>query len=199
MAVADNEKLMTHLGQAFLDYGYDQATMVALARACDLTRRALYNHFSNKEEAFREMLRWRHGIEIEAGLQAGKQAVASGATAVGALVAVFDARYGEARRNLERSPHALEINHEAFRRCRDIMSASTENFQERLAQFIDYLAAHNLLQLKAGITRNDAAQLLADGARGVNQSLPARSSVTLAERYERMCDALLCGCAESKP
>ena len=32
-------------------------------------------------------------------MRAGHQAVASGATAVGAIVAIFDVRYGEARRD----------------------------------------------------------------------------------------------------
>jgi hypothetical protein len=40
------------------------------------------------------------------------------------------------------------------------------------------------------------AQYLADGARGVNQSLPPRPAVTLAERYRKMSAAVLYGCAE---
>ena len=76
------------------------------------------------------------------------------------------------------------------------MSASAEAFQAQLAEFIGYLASRGLLQLKAGVSLDGAARLLADGARGVNQTLPIRSSFNLPERYERMCDALLYGCAE---
>ncbi len=191
-----DEKMLRRLREAFLDYGYEQPTMIALAKACDLTRRALYHHFSSKEEAFREMIRWRHGVEIEAGLAAGRLRLAQGAGAVEAVVAVFDARYGEARRDLERSPHALELNREAFARCHDVMSQSAVDFQLRLAGFLAEIADNGGLRLKPGASFDAMAQLLADGARGVNQSLPARPSSGLPERYRGMCEALLFGCAE---
>lgn len=196
MRERSDEKMMARLRQAFLDYGYEQPTMIGLAKACDLSRRALYHHFRSKEDAFREVLRWRHGLEIEAGLAAGERRIAEGASVVEAIVAVFDARYGEARRDLERSPHALEINREAFHRCHDIMSESAATFQARLAAFLERLAARGLLRLKPGVGFDETAQLLADGARGVNQTLPLRSSFNLAERYFSMCQALLYGCAE---
>lgn len=188
--------LFGRIRQAFLDHGYDQLTMIGLAKACDLTRRALYHHFNGKEEAFREMLRWRHQIEIAAGLAAGDRVVAEGGGALNAIVEIFDARYGAARRDLERSPHASEINHEAFRRCRDIMVDSAESFQEELATFLRKLAERDLLHLRASYTPGDVAQLLADGARGVNQTLPPSPADTLPQRYMRMCAAVLYGCAQ---
>jgi AcrR family transcriptional regulator len=196
MRERSDEKLMLRLRQAFLDFGYEQPTMIGLAKACDLSRRALYHHFRSKEDAFREMLRWRHGFEIEAGLEAGGRRIAEGAGAVEAIAAVFDARYGEARRDLERSPHALEINREAFQRCHDVMSESAAVFQSRLTAFLERLADLGLLRPKPGVGLDAIAQFLADGARGVNQTLPLRSSFNLPERYLRMCEALLYGCAE---
>ncbi|HXT09281.1 MAG TPA: helix-turn-helix domain-containing protein [Roseiarcus sp.] len=187
---------MPRLRQAFLDHGYEQLTMIGLAKACDLSRRALYHHVRSKEDAFRAMLRWRHSREIEAGIEAGERRIAGGASAVEAIAAVFDARYGEARRDLERSPHALEINREAFHRCHDVMSESAAAFQARLAAFLGELENRNLLRLKPGADFAQVAQLLADGARGVNQTLPLRSSFDLAERYLSMCEALFYGCAE---
>jgi AcrR family transcriptional regulator len=193
---ARRDKLMGRIRQAFLDHGYDQLTMIGLAQACDLTRRALYHHFNGKEEAFRQMLRWRHRIEIAAGLAAGDRVVAEGGDALDAIVEIFDVRYGDARRDLERSPHAAEINHEAFRRCRDIMAASAASFQEELAAFLRRLAERDLLHLRASYTPDDVAQLLADCARGVNQTLPPRPADTLPQRYMRMCAAVLYGCAQ---
>ena len=190
------DRLMSRLRQAFLDYGYEQPTMVGLAKACDLSRRALYHHFRSKEDAFRAMLRWRHGLEIEAGLAAGEARLTEGASAVAAIAAIFDARYGEARRDLERSPHAREINREAFHRCHDIMSLSAATFQAQLSMFLERLAARGLLRPKPGLGFDQMAQFLADGARGVNQTLPLRTSFNLAERYLGMCEALLYGCAE---
>jgi AcrR family transcriptional regulator len=196
MAGRNDEKLMRRLRQAFLDYGYEQPTMIGLAKACDLTRRALYNHFHSKEEAFRGMIRWRHRLEIAAGMAAGRREAEADAAVVDILVAIFDARYGEARRDLERSPHALEINREAFGRCDDIMNESAAAFQAALAAFLDHLAQRGRLRLRPSVSFEELAQLLADGARGVNQSLPRRPAADLPQRYRRMCEALLYGCAE---
>jgi AcrR family transcriptional regulator len=195
MRERSDDRLMARLRQAFLDYGYEQPTMIGLAKACDLTRRALYHHFSGKEDAFRAVLRWRHVREIEAGMEAAQARIAEGASVVEALVAAFDARYGETRRDLARSPHALELNREAFRRAHDVMSESAIDFQARLAEFLSRLAERGLLRPKEGVDFAEMAQLLCDGARGCNQTLPLRSPLSLPERYARMCEAVLYGCA----
>jgi len=190
------DRLLGCVRQAFLDHGYDQLTMIGLAKSCDLTRRGLYHHFHGKEEAFREMLRWRHVIEINTGFEAGARALSEGGSALDAVVAVFDARYGAARRDLERSPHATEINDEAFRRCRDIMGSSAIAFQERLAGLLAELAERGLLRLRPGRGFDEVAQFLADGARGVNQSLPPKPASSLPKRYREMCAVILYGCAD---
>src|SRR5690349_5443182 len=122
------DRLMARLHQAFLDFGYEQPSMVGLAKACDVTRRTLYNHFSSKEEAFRGQLRWRHAMEIAAGLEAGARVLAEGGSVLDIIVAIMDQRYGMTRRDLEKSPHAVELNYTAFRRCRDVMSQSATTF-----------------------------------------------------------------------
>jgi AcrR family transcriptional regulator len=190
------EKLMGRLRQAFLDLGYEQVTMVALAKSCELSRRALYHHFNGKEDAFRGMLRWAHRLEIEAGMAAGERRIADGGSPVDALVDIFDTRYGEARRKLETSPHAVTINYQAFRRARDVMARSAETLHTRLAAFLAGLCAGGHLALRPGVTCEALAQLLCDGARGVNQSLPPAPATTLPERYRRICEAILYGCAE---
>lgn len=190
------DKLLARVRQAFLDHGYEQLTMIGLAKACGLTRRALYHHFNGKEEAFREMLRWSQGVEIAAGFAAGDRALARGGDALVALVEIFEARYGDARSDLARSPHASEVNNEAFRRCSDIMAASSETFQERLATFVRLLAERGMLRLAVGYSYDAAAQLLADGARGVSQMLLMRAVEKPSDPYRRMCAAMLYGCAE---
>lgn len=191
-----NARLMQRLRQAFLNFGYEQPTMVGLAKACDVTRRTLYNYFSSKEEAFRGMLRWRHAIEIEAGLDAGRRVLTAGGSTLDAVVAIMDVRYAEARRDLDRSPHAVEINYTAFRRCRDVMSSSATVFQDRVAELLAEMTARRLLRLRPGLTPEALSQLLCDGARGVNQTLPAQPASTLPERYRAMFQAILFGCCE---
>jgi hypothetical protein len=46
------------------------------------------------------------------------------------------------------------------------------------------------------LTSAGVAQLLADGARGVNQQRPAIPVSQLAERYRNLANAILYGCAE---
>ena len=65
------EPLLSRLREAFLARGYEAITMIELARLVGLSRRMLYNHFSNKTEAFRYML-WHDGeVAIANGLAAG--------------------------------------------------------------------------------------------------------------------------------
>jgi len=53
--------------RAFLDHGYG-LSMRALAKACDLSPRALYYYFSSKEDASRAMTRWRNGVGNTTGM-----------------------------------------------------------------------------------------------------------------------------------
>jgi AcrR family transcriptional regulator len=193
---APTERLLSSLQRAFLTLGYEQPTMEELARACDITRRTLYNHFDNKEGAFRAQLRWTHSIEIAAGLAAGARVVADGGSALDAVVAIMDTRYGDARRKLESSPHAVEINYVAFRSFRDVMADSAATFQDRLVMFLTELRQRGLLRLRPEVTPAELAQLLADGARGVNQTLPPQPALSLPERYRRMFAVILHGCSE---
>ena len=54
--------------------------------------------------------------------------------------------------------------------------------------------ARGRLRPGRGITARDLAQMLADGARGVNQSLPPLPVDRLPERYRRMFAVILGGC-----
>jgi AcrR family transcriptional regulator len=190
------ERMMEALRLAFHNFGYGLLTMGGLAKACDLTTRALYHHFQNKEDAFRDTIRWNHVREISRGWEAGRQTLAVGGGALETIVAILDCRFGQARRDLELSPHASELNFELFRRCRDIMEESAAVFQTGLAEVLVNLEERGLLRLRPNQTPAQAAQLLADGARGVNQTLPSQAAATLPERYARMCEALLYGVAE---
>jgi AcrR family transcriptional regulator len=187
--------LTRRLTQAFLDYGYDQLNMTGLAQAADMTRRSLYNYFSNKEEAFRFVIDQANAQGVSLGMAAGRAKFAAGTDAIGVLSEIINVRYGENRRRLMASPHAIEINDQAFRRCRDLMIASALSFQAQLADMIVELEAAGRLRRKAGMTPEAMAQLLADGARGTNQALPPIAGEHLAERYRQMVAALLFGMA----
>lgn len=193
------DKLIERLRLAFRAHGYERVTMATLADACDVTRRTLYNHFHSKEDAFRGMLQWLHVREITEGLAAGREVIDAGGSVLDALVAVMETRYAVTRRGLETSPHAIEINYTAFRRFNDVISASAVSFQAELTRFLEELVAEGRLRLRPDITPAELTQLLADGARGVNQSLPAKPAVGLPGRYRAMYAVILRGVSEDSP
>jgi AcrR family transcriptional regulator len=193
------DTLALRLERAFSDHGYEQLTMSGLAKLCEFTRRALYHHFSNKEEAFRFSLRWRGELNIEAGMAAGRKMLEEGGSAVDILTEIMDVRYGETRRALSRSPHALEINDQAFRRARDIMVEAATDFQAKLSALLIEMDGMGLMRMKASTTPERMAQTLCNGARGTNQSLPAIAPEDLKEAYRDIIAAILFGTAEPGP
>src|ERR1700733_4773397 len=168
---------------AFFAHGYEQITMINLAKAADMSRRSLYNYFSSKEEAFRACVRWSNARDITFGQRAAAEAKAAGANALEILVAYADARYGETRRGLSACPHALEINDQAFRRCRDIMIDAAQVGQERLAEILADLQEAGLVRWREAYAAGQLAQHFSDAARGVNQTLPPQPATTLRDRY----------------
>lgn len=188
-----HERLAAGLRRAFLEHGYEHLTMSTIASVCGLTRRALYHHFSSKEEAFRFWLRHSNEAAVTAGFAAARGVLEASGDAIDVVTTLVDVRYGDNRRRLAASPHALEINDQAFRRCRDIMDDSARAFQAGFAELLAEMAECGLFALRSEPSPADLAQILADGARGVNQSRPAASASELATRYRNMCAAILYG------
>lgn len=188
-------ELASGVEQAFLDHGYQHLTMSALAEAIDVTRRTVYNYFGSKEEAFRFLIEDANARAVAAGLAAGRDCLDQGQNLIEIFATILDVRYGDNRRRLGKSPHAVEINDQAFRRCRDLMIASALAFQVELAAFITELEGHRRLRLTPAVDADSLAQLLADGARGTNQSLPPTDPETLKLRYRAMVGAILYGTA----
>lgn len=187
--------LLTQVNQAFLDYGYGGLSMVGLAKACGFTQRALYYYFSNKEEAFRAVIAWRHVEDVALALEAGRSVRAKGGGALDIFATILDIRYGETRRRVTASPHTVELNAEAFKRCRDLMIKSAVSFQADLEKLVIELQAARLLKLNGEFTAAQIAQALADGGRAVNQALPPIARDGFSARYRQMCAMVLYGCA----
>src|SRR5258708_6471723 len=164
--------LLARVNQAFLDYGYSGLSMVVMAKACGFTQRALYYYFSNKEEAFRWALAARNDMVVDLALQAGQSMRAKGGSTLDIITEILDVRYGETRRILTRSPHTVELNAEAFKRCRDLMIKSAVAFQDELEKLILDLQKSRMLKLNGRCTAAQVAQALAHGGPAANQGRP---------------------------
>jgi hypothetical protein len=121
--------------------------------------------------------------------------LARGGSALDVVAEWLDTRFGNVRRGVSSSPHGEELNAVAFRVANDIMIEVSIETNAELARLLDDLAARHLLQLKPGVTTRETAQLLGDGARGVNQARPPIPSGQIAARYRRIAEAILYGCA----
>jgi hypothetical protein len=139
------------------------------------------------------MIEYRNGQAIELGLEAGKAVRAKGGSALDILTEILDVRYGETRRRVMRSPHTVELNAEAFKRCRDNMIQSAIAFQAELKKLIIDLQNSRMLKLNGRFTTAQIAQGLADGGRAVNQALPPIEAEDFKGRYRQMCEMVLCG------
>jgi AcrR family transcriptional regulator len=181
--------------RAFLDHGYE-LSMRALAKACDLSPRALYYYFSNKEEAFRALVRWRNDVGLSTCFVRGRERLAEGGTALDVIAEVVNTRYGDTRRLTNASPHLVELNAETFRRCVDIVIDVTRIFETELARLIGELQQAGLLRLRPGVAAEHLAMALANGARGVNQRAPAAAPDEFIGLYREMCSFILYGSAE---
>jgi len=199
-SLASQLKMTARARDAFLRLGYDAMTMVALASACSLTRRALYYYFSSKDDAFRAMIRLENDEALEAGRRAA-QTVLDGKRpqALNAVCAWMDARYGETRRRLSGSPFGKEINDAAFAISLDIMVEYATVSHDEIAKLLRLLQKRGLLRLNRSASPEAVARLLADGARGVNQTRPPIPNAALAERYRQISAAILYGTAERPP
>lgn len=193
--ITPGHDLLMRVNQAFLDHGYAGLSMVGLARECGFTQRALYYYFSNKEEAFRAGVAHRNEVAVAQALEAGKKIRESGGSALDVMATIVDLRYGETRRMLTFSPHTVELNAEAFRRCRDLMIESAIAFQAELEKLIIDFHYSKLLILTGRFTAAQISQALADGGRAVNQALPPIAANDFSARYRQTCEMILYGCA----
>lgn len=192
-------ELLSRLREAFLQHGYDALSMERLAAAAGLSRRALYYHYANKEAAYRAMIRWQNEDSLTRGAEAGRRVRAAGGTPVDIVAAIVNERFGVTRRMVESSPHAVELNAVAFATCRDIAIDVAIRFQKDLADLITSLVDDGALRLRPGFSASGIAEILAHGARGVNQALPPPPVEAFAGLYRQMCDAVLFGAGVLPP
>jgi AcrR family transcriptional regulator len=190
-----SSEMMDRVRTAFYAHGFRELSMGGLAAACGYTRRNLYNYFSNKETAFRALIQHTNAVEGQRSIEAGRALLGQGASALDVVAEVLIVRYVPVRQRASKSPHAREINNEAFRLCHDIMVRSGAVFTNALKNVVADLEKAGRLQMKPGFSHLQLAQMLGDGVRGINQNLPEVAASSLPARYRQMCHAILFGAA----
>jgi AcrR family transcriptional regulator len=191
-------ELWAKINVAFLNHGYESLSMSALAKACDFSRAALYQYFRSKEEVFRFSTRTVNVVAIEGALAAGERLRQQGHSAIDILAEITCARYALMRLKGSYSPHRVELNSVASRKCGDVLIEVSLLFRDGLAEMLTKLLADGRLKPRHGLTTVEIAQALADGARGVDQSLPAPTAEEFPARHRQMVSAVLYGCFTEK-
>lgn len=181
------------VADAFLKSGFNRPTMGELAIACGFSRRALYYHYRNKEELFRDVVRYQNERALYAGWTAGMSVLMEGGDAIAVITALLDTRFGETRRTVAGSPYALELADAVFRLCDDIIIEFQVRLQEDLVKMLEILHTAGKATLQPDVGRDELAIMLAAAVRGVNQARPHLKESEFQPRYLAIIRAILRG------
>jgi AcrR family transcriptional regulator len=171
--------------------------MAELAAACGLSRRALYYHYSSKEELFRDVVRYMNERAIYLSWNAGTTAFMDGADAITVITALLDTRFGVTRRAVAGSAYALELADTVFRLCDDIIVDFQVRLHEDLLKILEMLEGARKLTLRPDVSMDELALMLASAVRGVNQARPHLKDHEFQPRYFAILKAILRGSAKS--
>lgn len=185
--------LVPGLLEAFIVHGFDAVTMGQLAAAAKVTRRTLYNHFENKEDAFRFIVRTYVSKSIKDSIAAGYAGIAVGQSSTDVLVTLFDVRFAAPRRLGAQSPHLAELSRLAITRCADVISELSTDFIAQLGILLSVMSDRGLLRLKPDIPIEVIARSLSDAIRGANYAFPAVPLDELTSRYRDVVTTVLFG------
>ena len=147
---------------AFTSYGYKRTTMDDIARAADMSRPAVYQHFRNKEAIFRaygEMLRDRYLAEAGERLREA-QSVDE------ALTRAFETAFLEPHRQLGRTPHGTELIELKATVAPDLFSGWLSGMEDILAAWLNHEARMGAINLR-GHTAGSYAALLVNAVEGI--------------------------------
>ncbi|MGI5175197.1 TetR/AcrR family transcriptional regulator [Dactylosporangium sp. CA-152071] len=165
MAVMDDARryrVMKAAVATFARYGYRRTSMEVIAQAADMSRPALYQHFSNKEAVFREVTRWALDRSADHA-QAAAAAAHSPDAGIEAILGVVLALHTP---GLE-SNHFYELIDEVQLRAGDLWS----QYEKRIVDAIRDLLVDSAERFDVACSVMDAediATLLFFGTKGIS-------------------------------
>ena len=149
----------------FLEYGYDGATMEAIAQAAGITKRTLYARYPDKRAVFLDVIPWAfsRSVERDSSPSRNDDDLSAALTAIGR---------GALRRALD--PDTLRLHkivmNESGRFPEFAVSAETLGWSRRQRQVMDLLRRH----VAAGTVQVDDVELAAEHFLAMVEVLPAR-------------------------
>lgn len=141
---------------AFATYGFRRTTMDDIAQGAGLSRTALYLHFRNKEDLFRQLTR-RYFADVVAEFASVLHRPAPDPSTT--LAAAFRAKDGKFMDVVLGTPHGAELMDAGFSIAGDIAAEGEAALQALLADWIGRQAAPADLGTPADIARTLMAAL----------------------------------------
>ena len=179
--------------KVFHDFGYRRANIGDVSRAAGVSRQGLYHHFRNKPELFRAVIAKAHADTVNKSAQARDAARARGADYETVVAAMIDERFGQMLRDLQKTPHAVEIFEEATKRCADLILAQTIRFNDLLLELTQSEIESGRLKLAAGLSIDTLLMAFMTMARGVSLMQPPVPPARLRDEYARHIHLLMHG------
>ncbi|POM24533.1 HTH-type transcriptional regulator MtrR [Actinomadura rubteroloni] len=158
------DEILTAAMKAFGHYGYRRTSMELIAQAAGVSRPALYQHFSGKEDVFRAM----GARMLDEVLDAARGAADAPGTLVDRLYAVLSIKLAVVVGSVD-AGHRTELLNEAGVIAADLLVS----FKDRFATLIEDLLAGapgELNHLRKVMSAHDCAGLLLDTVVGISQA-----------------------------
>jgi TetR/AcrR family transcriptional regulator len=179
------DQILSAAAHCFGRYGYRRTSMETIAQAAKVSRPALYQYFTGKEEVFRAM-----GVRmLDAALTQAEVARHGEAPVADKLHAVLVVKL-----DLVVGPAGEEFRRELIAETATIAADLLASFHVRLTSIVEDLlvsAAEELSQLRHRYPPHDTAVLLLDAVAGIAQEDAA--APTLRERLRQLVELAVDG------
>lgn len=188
---ARREEILAAARSVFADYGFQRASLHAIAREAGISRTGLYHYFGTKDEVFRAACELIH----ERAFANADRAAASDAPVAERLTAVLEAKLGWFYKLLHASRHGKELADETNRISGDLVAASARRYLRLVTRvFAEADAAGELDLASQDLTPERAAVFLvrcAEGLRGPAANPP--SPAVYRERLQQLVSITMAG------
>ncbi|ROO87037.1 TetR family transcriptional regulator [Actinocorallia herbida] len=157
------DEILTAAMSVFGRYGYRRTSMELIAKAAGISRPALYQHFSGREDVFRAMgTRMLDGV-----LSTARDAASAPGSLVDRLYAALSVKLELVLGSVD-AEHRGELLNEAGTVAADLLVS----FKKKFADLIEDLLAASSGELSLGtvISARDCAELLLDTVVGISQA-----------------------------